>query len=49
MKEDTKDLKEALSLIDTNIWQEKINDEMVSLESNRTCNEGIRTLCNGRI
>ncbi|KAL0545202.1 hypothetical protein IC582_020351 [Cucumis melo] len=34
--EDPKDLTEALSSIDVNLWQEAINDEMDSLESNRT-------------
>ncbi|TYJ96798.1 putative ubiquitin carrier protein [Cucumis melo var. makuwa] len=34
--EDLKDLTEALSSVDTNLWQEAINDEMDSLESNRT-------------
>ncbi|KAA0056652.1 putative Polyprotein [Cucumis melo var. makuwa] len=36
MEEDSKDLIEALSSIDANLWQEAINDEMDSLESNRT-------------
>ncbi|TYK04613.1 hypothetical protein E5676_scaffold351G00170 [Cucumis melo var. makuwa] len=35
MEEDSKDLIEALSSIDANLWQEAINDEMDSLESNR--------------
>ncbi|TYK00361.1 putative Polyprotein [Cucumis melo var. makuwa] len=34
--EDPKDLTEALSSVDANLWQEAINDEMNSLESNRT-------------
>ncbi|KAA0026213.1 putative Polyprotein [Cucumis melo var. makuwa] len=34
--EDPKDLTEELSSIDANLWQEAINDEMDSLESNRT-------------
>ncbi|KAA0053487.1 putative Polyprotein [Cucumis melo var. makuwa] len=34
--EDPKDLTEALSLVDANLWQEAINDEMDSLESNIT-------------
>ncbi|KAA0048415.1 putative Polyprotein [Cucumis melo var. makuwa] len=34
--EDSKDLTEALSSVDVNLWQEAINDEMDSLESNRT-------------
>ncbi|KAA0046026.1 putative Polyprotein [Cucumis melo var. makuwa] len=34
--EDSKDLTEALSSVDANLWQEAINDEMDSLESNRT-------------
>ncbi|KAA0050357.1 retrotransposon protein, putative, Ty1-copia subclass [Cucumis melo var. makuwa] len=34
--EDPKDLTEALSSIDANLWQEAINDEIYSLESNRT-------------
>ena len=34
--EDPKDLAEALSLVDANLWQEAINDKMDSLESNRT-------------
>ncbi|KAL4032975.1 hypothetical protein IC575_006058 [Cucumis melo] len=34
--EDPKDLTEALSSVDANLWQEAINDEMDSLESNRT-------------
>ena len=34
--EDPKNLTEALSSIDANLWQEAINDEMDSLESNST-------------
>ncbi|TYK22437.1 Retrovirus-related Pol polyprotein from transposon TNT 1-94 [Cucumis melo var. makuwa] len=34
--EDPKDLTEALSSVDANLWKETINDEMDSLESNRT-------------
>ena len=34
--EDPKDLIEALSSVVANLWQEAINDEMDSLESNRT-------------
>ncbi|KAL4026095.1 hypothetical protein IC575_014519 [Cucumis melo] len=34
--EDLKDLTEALSSVDANLWQEAINDEIDSLESNRT-------------
>ncbi|KAA0050161.1 retrotransposon protein, putative, Ty1-copia subclass [Cucumis melo var. makuwa] len=34
--EDPKDLTEALSSVDANLWQEAINDEMDSLEPNRT-------------
>ncbi|KAL0561264.1 hypothetical protein IC582_001686 [Cucumis melo] len=34
--EDQKDLIEALSSVDVNLWQKAINDEMGSLESNRT-------------
>ena len=36
VEEDSKDLTEAFSSIDANLWQEAINDEMDSLESNRT-------------
>ncbi|KAA0043297.1 putative Polyprotein [Cucumis melo var. makuwa] len=35
--EDPKDLTKALSSGDANLWQEAIDDEMDSLESNRTC------------
>ncbi|KAA0036533.1 retrotransposon protein, putative, Ty1-copia subclass [Cucumis melo var. makuwa] len=34
--EDQKDLTKALSSVDVNLWQKAINDEMDSLESNRT-------------
>ncbi|KAA0065666.1 retrotransposon protein, putative, Ty1-copia subclass [Cucumis melo var. makuwa] len=34
--EDPKDLTEALSSVDVNLWQEAIINEMDSLESNRT-------------
>ena len=34
--EDPKDLTEVLSSVDVNLWKEAINDEMDSLESNRT-------------
>ena len=34
--EDLKDLTKALSLADHNLWQEAIDDEMDSLESNRS-------------
>ena len=40
VEEDPKDLTEALSLVDANLWQETINDEMHSLESNRTWHLG---------
>jgi len=36
VEEDPSCLKEALSSIDANLWQEAIDDEMDSLESNRT-------------
>jgi len=29
-------LKEAISSLDAELWQERINDEMDSLESNKT-------------
>ena len=36
VEEDPKGLTEALSSVDVKLWQEAINDEMDSLESNRT-------------
>ena len=36
VKENHKDVTEVLSPVDVNFWQEAINDEMDSLESNRT-------------
>ncbi|KAA0063255.1 Retrovirus-related Pol polyprotein from transposon TNT 1-94 [Cucumis melo var. makuwa] len=36
VKEDPKDLTKALFSVDANLWQEGINDEINSLESNRT-------------
>jgi hypothetical protein len=36
LEEDPKNLQEALSSLDADLWQEAINDEMYSLESNRT-------------
>ncbi|KAA0041651.1 putative Polyprotein [Cucumis melo var. makuwa] len=35
-REDQKDLTEALSSVDANLWQEAFNDEIDSFESNRT-------------
>jgi transposase InsO family protein len=37
LEEDPTNLQEALSSMDADLWQEAINDEMDSLESNRTC------------
>ena len=36
VEEDPSTLKEALSYVDANLWQEAIEDDMESLESNRT-------------
>ena len=36
VEEDPKDPTKALSTVDANLWQEAINDEMYSLELNRT-------------
>ncbi|KAK2455989.1 putative mitochondrial protein [Trifolium repens] len=36
LEEDPTNLQEALSSLDADLWQEAINDEMESLESNRT-------------
>jgi len=36
LKEDPLSLKEAISSLDAELWQEAINDEMDSLESNET-------------
>ncbi|KAK2356784.1 hypothetical protein QL285_094109 [Trifolium repens] len=36
LEEDPTNLQEALSSLDADLWQEAINDEMDSLESNRT-------------
>ena len=36
IEEDPKDLEEALSQVDANLWKEAINDSMNSLETNRT-------------
>ncbi|CAJ2638269.1 unnamed protein product [Trifolium pratense] len=36
LEEDPKNLQEALSSLDADLWQEAINDEMDSLESNET-------------
>ena len=36
VKEDPKDLTKAFFSVDANLWQEAINDEIDSLESNRT-------------
>ena len=36
VEEDPKDLIEAFSLVDANLWQKANNDEIDSLESNRT-------------
>ena len=37
LEEDLSNLQEALSSLDANLWQEAINDDMDSLESNKTC------------
>ena len=36
LEEDPSNLQEALSSLDADLWQEAINDEMDSLESNKT-------------
>jgi len=36
LEEDPLSLKEAISSLDAKLWQETINDEMDSLESNET-------------
>jgi len=36
LEEDPLSLKEAISLLDVELWKETINDEMDSLESNET-------------
>jgi len=36
LEEDPLSLKEAISSLDAELWQEAINDEMNSLESNKT-------------
>jgi len=36
LEEDPLSLKEAISSLDVELWQEAINDEMVSLDSNET-------------
>jgi hypothetical protein len=36
LEEDPTSLQEALSSMDADLWQEAINDEMESLETNRT-------------
>jgi len=36
LEEDPYGLQEALSSLDANFWKEAINDEMDSLESNKT-------------
>jgi len=38
LEEDPSNLKEALSSLDADLWQEAINDEMESLQSNETWN-----------
>ena len=37
VEEDPMNLQEALSSLDADIWQEAINDEIDSLESNKIC------------
>ena len=36
LEEDPLSLKEAISSLDAELWQERINDEMDSLQSNKT-------------
>jgi len=36
LEEDSLSLKEAISLLNAELWQEAINDEMDSLESTKT-------------
>ena len=36
LEEDPSNLQEALSSLDADLWQEAINNEMDSLESNKT-------------